>query len=206
METFHFALNPGAYLFLGNSESVDGAGGDMYVTLDRDHCIFQSRAMRTKPILPLPELNPHPVFPEFPERTPQINQSLLSGRMSVPNLHQHLLELYAPPSVLVTGEYEIMHMSESVGRYLQLSGGEPSLSLLRIVKPELRLELRGAMYSASQKGLTVQVNSLPVRIADKDELVNIIVRPVVGEPEAARGLYDGAFPGGRRRCAKRTGH
>ncbi len=39
METFHFALQPGGYLFLGSSESVDGAS-DLYTIYNREHHIF----------------------------------------------------------------------------------------------------------------------------------------------------------------------
>ena len=35
IETFHFALNPGAFLFLGASESTDGAG-DLYVSFSKE--------------------------------------------------------------------------------------------------------------------------------------------------------------------------
>ena len=44
MEVFHFALNPGGYLFLGSSESVDGAG-DLFVTVDKEAHIYQGRAV-----------------------------------------------------------------------------------------------------------------------------------------------------------------
>ena len=47
------------------------------------------------------------------------------------DLHQRLLEQYAPPSiVIVNEEYEIVHLSERAGRYLQFVGGEPSHNLL----------------------------------------------------------------------------
>ncbi|HEY0432773.1 MAG TPA: CheR family methyltransferase, partial [Chitinophagaceae bacterium] len=50
-ETFHFALNPGGYLFLGSSESVDGAT-DLYANYNRENHIFQSRhaAPRSFPV------------------------------------------------------------------------------------------------------------------------------------------------------------
>src|SRR2546425_2651651 len=42
LEVLHFALNPGGYLFLGSSESVDGTA-DLFATGDKDHRIYQSR-------------------------------------------------------------------------------------------------------------------------------------------------------------------
>ena len=41
-------------------------------------------------------------------------------------LHFRLLERFAPPSVLVDREHDIVHLSESAGRFLQFAGGEPT--------------------------------------------------------------------------------
>jgi two-component system CheB/CheR fusion protein len=45
MEVLHFALNPGGYLMLGASESIDGAG-DLFSVVDKEHRIYQGRASR----------------------------------------------------------------------------------------------------------------------------------------------------------------
>src|SRR6266566_1872576 len=42
LEILHFALNPSGYLFLGNSESVEGAS-DLFIVEDKDHHIFRAR-------------------------------------------------------------------------------------------------------------------------------------------------------------------
>jgi two-component system CheB/CheR fusion protein len=46
-------------------------------------------------------------------------------------------------------EHDIVHLSPSAGRFLQLAGGEPSRNLLRAVPPELRIDLRAALYQAN---------------------------------------------------------
>ncbi|MES2704201.1 MAG: CheR family methyltransferase [Bacteroidota bacterium] len=53
METFHFALSPGGYLFLGSSETAEGAG-DLYAVAHREAHIFQARQVGMRP-LPVPE-------------------------------------------------------------------------------------------------------------------------------------------------------
>ena len=42
METLHFALKPGGYLFLGTSDSLDGTS-QLYTTVSREHHILQHR-------------------------------------------------------------------------------------------------------------------------------------------------------------------
>jgi two-component system CheB/CheR fusion protein len=56
LETFHFALNPGGFLFLGTAESIDGAN-DLYLTFNKEFHIFQSRQVAARNY-PVPESVP----------------------------------------------------------------------------------------------------------------------------------------------------
>ena len=76
-----------------------------------------------------------------PDRSPSLGE-----------LHYRLVEYYAPPSALINAELEVVHLSEHAGRYLQIPGGEPTRQLLRLVHPELQLELRSTIYAARERG------------------------------------------------------
>ncbi|HEV7929028.1 MAG TPA: CheR family methyltransferase, partial [Nitrosospira sp.] len=56
LETMHFALSPGGYLFLGTSESMDGVS-DLFAPVSREHHIFQSRAVAGRHF-PVPHARP----------------------------------------------------------------------------------------------------------------------------------------------------
>ena len=56
-------------------------------------------------------------------------------RLQEQRVHLRLLEHLGPPSVLVNRDHDILHLSPSAGRFLQMSGGEPSRNLLRSVDP-----------------------------------------------------------------------
>src|SRR6185503_14223227 len=56
MDTFHFALNTGGYLFLGTSESVDSSDS-LFNMVSREHHIFKSR-QTTQRTYPVPESIP----------------------------------------------------------------------------------------------------------------------------------------------------
>jgi len=185
METFHFALNPGGYLFIGSSESVEGSG-DLYAPVDKEFHIFQSRQVAGRPY-PVPESVPAFRFeaPTLDFTKPQ-KQSL--ERITYGELHQQLLEQYAPPSVVVNEDYDILHLSERAGRYLQVSGGEPSNNLLKLINPDLRLELRTGLLQAMQRATNVEVNGVKATIDNKPETVNMIIRPVLRESDTARGF------------------
>lgn len=185
METLHFALNAGGYLFLGTAESADGAS-DLFATVNREQHIFQHRPAGTRP-LPLPDITP--VLRAAPPRVPTLALDLperARERISGSELHQQLLEQYAPPSIVVSQELLVVHVSEHAGRYLQVSG-EFSADLAQLVRPELRLELRSALSQALARRANVDTGPLPVRIEDRAELVTIRVRPVfrADDPEQA---------------------
>ena len=105
LETFHFALRPSALLMLGPSESPDGSA-DLFAPFDRAAHLYESRAVASRAgaartrrpssptRIPHPRLEPRPV-----------------ERFAPIDAHHRLLEEYAPPSLVVTEDNTIVHMS-----------------------------------------------------------------------------------------------
>ena len=128
-------------------------------------------------------------------------------RLSYADLHERLLEEYGPPSVLVNAEYDIVHLSERAGRYMQIAGGEPTYNLLRIVRPELRLSLRTALYQAVHDRINIEARGLRVETNEGLETVNLLVRPVLRVEDPSRGFIlvvfepDGAAEASRSKQA-----
>ncbi|QRR00660.1 PAS domain S-box protein [Dyadobacter sandarakinus] len=186
METFHFALKPGGHLLLGLSETTDGAG-DLFATLSREHHIYESRPVAVRSY-PVPENTP--VVPQerrlLSQPQPQAEPRSYTSRLNFGELHQQLLEQYAPPSIIVNEELDILHLSERAGQYLQIAGGEPSKSLLKLIRPELRLELRRAFYQAVKQKTNVEARNLKVRIDEKLQVVTLHVRPVLDDNDPSR--------------------
>lgn len=187
METFHFALNTGGFLFLGTSESVD-ATTNLYDIVSRDHHIFKSR-QTTMRAYPVPESVPAIRIDQLQVGTTGKEKSnRLLERITHGDLHLRLLEQYAPPSIVINEEYEIVHVSDRAAAYLQFTGGELSQNLLRLVRQELRLELRSALYQAMQQKTAVEAKGLRVKLEDRVETINMHVKPVLREDDIARGF------------------
>jgi two-component system CheB/CheR fusion protein len=186
MDVLHFALNAGGYLMLGASESTDGAS-DLYAPVDKEHRIYQGRAVETRLAFPIPEGSLITRLGKLPD-VRRFRETQAPPGTSYLFLHQRLLERYAPPSVVVNENYNIVHMSENAGRYMELHGGEPSLNLLSLVRPELRLELRAALYQATQKKIDVEARTVALRVGDETRLISIQVKPVLSEEDNARGF------------------
>lgn len=181
METLRFALNPKGFLLLGSSESLDGKS-ELYLTINKEHRIFQSRMRNARLPIPIPDVAP---ALRFSAMRPTEPPRQLPERTSFADLHQSLLEEYAAPSVVINEDYQIVHVSERAGRYLQISGGEPSHNLLKIVRPQLRLELRNALFQAVQRRARVRVANIPIEIDGQTETIDLHVRPTWRDEDTA---------------------
>ena len=104
-------------------------------------------------------------------------------------LHQQLLERYAPPSLVVTHEHIVVHMSARVGRYLQVPGGEPTRELLKLVRADLRSDLRSALHQAARDRIAVEVKNLAALLEDGERLIDLTVRPALRDGDPPRGYF-----------------
>ncbi len=194
LDIFHFALRPGATLFLGSSESVED-GSLLFSVLDKKHRLFRQRPM-PRAGLPVPSgpgtlalaletqqaqgegaHSAGRVFEQGPANARLADRAVASRTVPWGEVHLRLLDRLAPPSVLVDAEYEMLHLSPAAGRFLQFGGGEPSRNLLRAVHPALRIELRAALYQVSQSGEPTTVPGLSMPLHEGAVPVTVHVYP-----------------------------
>ncbi|MCW2292416.1 two-component system CheB/CheR fusion protein [Pseudomonas sp. BIGb0408] len=172
LQMFHFALLPGGYLFLGSSESADICL-ELFTPVDKKNRIYRAKAgaAQIRPSSPLP----------FEANTASVRTSQTASperrKISFADLHQRVLEQYAPPSVIVNHESDIVHMSDQAGRFLRYVGGEPSHNLLSLIHPSLRLELRTALFQAFHTGKSVEARRVRHQRDERSYYINMIARP-----------------------------
>ncbi|HSR96079.1 MAG TPA: CheR family methyltransferase [Kofleriaceae bacterium] len=178
LNVFHFGLRPEGFLLLGSSESAENTS--LFTGVDLKHRLFLRRPSASRlgsdTVAPTGRWQP-PAPP--PARLPL-------ERPAGGELHHRLVERFAPPSILVNEELEILHVSEHAGALLRVPGGEPSRQLLRLIHPALRSELLTAIYAArqAQSGSDTRV----VRFEDGESwrVLEIRVR-MVDQPDLDRG-------------------
>ena len=140
----------------------------------------------------MPSAAQHPPLPltgDWKVRIPEPPAAHKHQDFSLGNLHHILVEEYAPPSVLVNEEGDILHLSQHAGRYLQLPGGQPTYNLFDIAPPALQLDLRHVFITAKQKNCQVETPNLRISLNGEQRLVNLIVRPSLETSGAIQGLY-----------------
>ena len=166
---FHFALRADGHLFLGTSESADGSS--LFSPIEPRHRIFSRRIAPSA--LGISPFIAHRRWETISAPAPEIPRE---RPMAVGELHQQLLEKLAPPSILVDGDMQVIHVSETAGRYLQIEGGEPTRDLLRLVHSGLRVELRAAIHAARQSPVERPVRSVVIELGNQRRLIEIRVR------------------------------
>jgi two-component system, chemotaxis family, CheB/CheR fusion protein len=185
LELFHFALRGGGYLFLGTAESADTAD-DLFTIVDKKSRIYRARTVlnRAKPPVAFPSLGPTNVTPREELVTALVPTSVAAGpetperrSFSFAALHQRVLEEYAPPSVVVDRDSNIVHLSANAGRFLRHGGGELSSNIMALVLPELRLDLRTTLFRAHQTGGSVEARRVKLTQNGRFVWVNMTVRP-----------------------------
>ena len=184
---------PGGYLFLGCSESPDGTG-DLFATVDKDAHIYEAANGLRGPSCRWRRRCSRRVQRQVPQ-PPQAARRASPSGCRTRDLHLRLLEQYAPPSIVVNDEHQVIHVSERAGQYLQVGGGELSRDLLRLVWPELRVELRTALYRATRDRVNVEVRGIEVTIEGQSRRINLGVRPI----STTRSRPAGSFS-----CCSRT--
>ncbi len=204
-DLFHFALRPGGLLFIGSSET-GGNVQSLFSPVDAKHRLFVRRSVPRPswrvPVLPADDetvripsrslLGARTLRPlmrtgieEASSETEQSNHARQERRsVLLGELHLKLLEEYGPPSVVVNETHDIVHLSARAGRYLQFIAGEPTADLLKVVKPELRVELRTALFQATQKQETIFTAPQTIDLDGKRELIVLEVRPMRSSDDA----------------------
>lgn len=184
LEIFHFAMMPGGYLFLGSSESADIAS-HLFVPVDKKNRIYRAkvlaRPMRSAPFVPFTGMHRNAIT----ATDTGANVAASKRKFSFAEVHQRVLAQHAPPSVIVNFDSDIVHMSDRAGRFLRHAGGEPSRNLVLLVQPELRLELRTALFQAIQSGKSVEARRVQLKREGRSFYINMTARPFHDDEAAA---------------------
>lgn len=213
LETLHYALKPAGYLFLGKSESL-GEHTNLFVIEDNKNKIYSRRPGAGPPYLGA-------AVPALP------GQAHIAGAAGIKafdlrrEAERVLLEQFAPAALVVDPDLYIVHLHGNTSPYLAPAAGDPSFHLLRMVRPELLVDLRTLIHRAKESGVAVRKEEVRFK-QDGAARVDLLVAPVKGrhpkqsdylvvfQPRAGQGTAaaarpEGAPPGWKGRAAGEIG-
>ncbi len=172
LSIFQYALKPGGYLFLGNSESVS-ALPDAFTAEDAKHRIFTR-----KPAAALHRFDSP--FSGFQEQGGTLPKSTPAGGLALDfrkDAERTLIERYLPPSLIVDPDLQIIQFQGDTGPYVAPATGQPSFHLLKMVRPEFVVDLRTAIHKAKKEGVTVH-SDIGIKRHGKSQIIRVEVAPV----------------------------
>jgi two-component system CheB/CheR fusion protein len=204
---FHFALNEGGHLFLGNSETI-GQHGDLFAPVSKKWRVYRRLEAARHVAVDLPVIPGRGLLSGARVAT----QPLPSGHARLGELVQRrLLQDYAPASVLIDRECQILYFHGPTDRYLRQPTGSPTDDLIALAREPLRTKLRATVREAirderpatttgahvrrdgTQHSVTVLVNPVEVpKVAEKLLLVSFEESPGLAGPERASRVADGS--------------
>ena len=180
--TFHYALRPEGYLFLGSAENVSQFT-ELFAPIEKRHRIFRRRSDSISPTrlpIALHGLRPGPGTDLVPRRQP------LGGLALRHAVEEQVVEHFAPPHVVVNHDGDVVYYSTRTGKYLEAPAGAPTRQLLTMARKSLRLDLRTLFRETVETGRTATRNGISL---DSEEggvqIVDLTIEPLgerTGEP------------------------
>lgn len=180
--TFHYALRPDGYLFLGTAENVSQFD-DLFAPVEKKHRIFRRRPESASAIrvpIALKGLGAAQMS-EFARRMP------LGARALRQAADEQVLEQHAPAHVVINQDGDVVYYSSRTGKYLEAPPGAPTRHLFTMARKGLRLDLRSMFRTTVETGHATTRDAISAESDDgRVQLVNITIEPLadrgVGEP------------------------
>jgi len=176
---FHYALNPGGFLFLGSSESI-GDHLDLYTTLNRTAKLYQRKDDGISQRLSLTRFLP-PVTGGATDRRAVAKAVGQSGGQLRELTERALLQQYAAVGALVNDRGEILYLHGRTGQYLEPAAGEAGLNILKMARQGLRPALTTVLHKAAAKKEPVSHSGIRVKTNGDFSCVDLKVQPVTTE-------------------------
>ena len=181
--SFHYALKPGGYLFLGASESVGGFT-DQFSPVDKRQKIFSKKAAPTLAFaLPVRrESGPRPGAARAPALTGRGHGGTgeaVGGELNAEREADRVtVNQFAPPSVLINADLQILQFRGPTGAFLEPPTGKASFDLLKMAREGLMLPLRAAINRARKHHQTARQTGVVFKSDGKNRVVHLEVVPL----------------------------
>lgn len=183
---FHFALQPNGFLWLGSAETP-GEYSKLFTLINKTHKIYAKSNVPT----PLKFIFPANVYTpqsqtstkdEFPHPQP------LSDLQK--DVDKIILSRYAPPSVIVNAEMEILQFRGRIVPFLEPpKTGHPSNNLYKMAQPELIAGLRKLVNFVKKENKPAKREKLHFQVDGKEKIVTIEACPINSQVSAKERTY-----------------
>lgn len=178
---FYYSLNLTGFLLLGNSETL-GSQSHLYTTESSSLKIYKKG-----------NSNMTPELFDFPSSFSQAK--LISSENKVPDkpilniqnlADELLLQQFAPASVLVNENGDILYFSGQTGKYLEPAVGKANLNIFAMLRPGFQSEFAIAFRRVAMQKETVELNNVRIITNGNSITLNVTIH-WIHKPEGLFG-------------------
>ncbi len=185
---FHYALNPGGYLFLGTSETI-GEHLDLFTALNRTAKLYQRKDAGIAHRLPPGQFVTLPAAKGGANETPAVRPAAREAGAQLRDLTERtLLKQFAPAGALVNDRGDILYLHGRTGEYLEPAAGEAGLNILKMAREGLRPGLTITLRKAATGNDAEFLSGLQVKTNGAYSRVDLRVQPLTTDAGESR-LY-----------------
>ncbi len=187
--TFHYALKPDGFLFLGTSESI-GEFTYLFEPVDKKHRIYSKKPAQT-------QLVQLPVRKERSEaRRVALPGDLLAAGSQGETLpagesqgfrveldaqreaDRVTVNQFAPPGVLINAQGQVLQFRGATGAYLEPPTGKASFDVLKMAREGLMLPLRAIINKVKRENKSARKENVRIDQNGNTRRVNVEVIPL----------------------------
>jgi two-component system, chemotaxis family, CheB/CheR fusion protein len=181
MNLFYYSLNAGSVMILGSAEN-ENSQNNQFIPIDSKLKIYKRSVVTvTHEMTDFPATFTH-------KRKIKVNETKSekdSGNIQTLT-DQLLLQRFAPASVLINREGDILYITGKTGKYLEPAAGKANWNIYAMAREGLNHELPGAIRKAKQNYEPVKLHNIKTGTNGGTQNVDVTLQ-LIEKPEAIRG-------------------
>lgn len=181
--TFHYALNDNGYLMLGKSENI-GSSTHFFTGVNKKYKIFvRKKNSGVRTLAALTQRFSRQALPEESQQEGDVVNLIkkrVSGTASALNsaIDAVLVSEFLPASVVINQEMDIQQFRGATDLFLTHPPGKATFNVLKMVRPEIALELRNAISKAIKTKNRVRKSGIEMKMGAEIRIVSLEVAPL----------------------------
>lgn len=181
MDLFHYSLNEGGIMLLGNAENENAEPGQ-YIPIDTKLKFYQRAGLSGKSgLIDFPSS-----FSNTTIKAPSKIKVLKSTENIKSIADDIILQHFAPASILVNRDGDILYITGRTGKYIEPAAGKVNWNIYAMAREGLSTELPGAIRKAKQDFSQVTLPKIKIGINGGTQIVNVTLQQME-KPEAIKG-------------------
>jgi two-component system CheB/CheR fusion protein len=182
MRLFHYSLKEDGVMLLGNAESENAPKG-MFTHIDQKLKFYKRTSINTNMNL----LD----FPSSNTDTKKNKRSNIILNKTIDTLQvltdQIVLQRFAPASVLINSDGDILYITGRTGKYIEPSAGRANWNIYAMAREGLKYELPSAIRKVKQNYDPIKLHNLKVETNGKSQYVDVTIQQIE-KPETIKGM------------------